>query len=58
MTNFEKFMSELTVDKLSMEMMCPYDGADALPCVENTKLLGHCVECCKDWLMKEAETDA
>ncbi len=53
MTNFEKFMKEVTPEKLAAEMMCPYDGGE-LPCLENFSLRGKCQKCCLDYLLKEA----
>ena len=58
MTNYEKIMAAMTPENMATEMMCPYEGDDSLPCLEDTSLRGNCVKCCYDYLMKEAEEDA
>ena len=54
MTNYEKRMQEMTLEKMAVGMMCPYDGEE-LPCVPGRR---NCTECCEEWLSKEAEEDA
>ena len=58
MTNFEKMMAEMTPEKMAYMMMCPYDEKETLPCLDDHTLRGRCMECCYDYLMKEAEDDA
>ena len=57
-TNYEKMIKEMTAESLAADMMCPYDGTDALPCLDNPALRGHCTECCLEYLLKEVDEDA
>ncbi len=52
MTNFGK-IKNMSIEDMAMIIMCPYDGvADKGECPESYK---NCVQCCKDWLEREAD---
>lgn len=54
MTNYEKIMQEMTLEKMAREMMCPYYGGP-IQCITRKR---SCIECRAEWLAKEAEEDA
>lgn len=51
MTNYEA-VKQMTVDEMAYSLMCPYDK----DCFEDDFCKGKgCIECTKEWLLKEKE---